>query len=67
MGVRAFRDDVAAARVQDLGNITDVGRGDGDGEVAFKYTHDDLLQPLLIRLIGGKQVLVWRLQSVVLT
>lgn len=51
MGLRQFNLDLKAATTICHHGVTNIRKGDSDGEVAFRYTHDDL-DPIEIQALA---------------
>lgn len=49
---RAFLADLAKTRNSHFDNISNIRRGDSDGEVSFKYSNDSLGEPLDIQILS---------------
>ena len=52
MGLRQFNAHVAEASAQNFDGVSNVKRGESDGEFAFTYTNNGLASPLGIQVLN---------------
>ncbi|UKZ73353.1 hypothetical protein TrVFT333_000999 [Trichoderma virens FT-333] len=51
MGLKQFNQDIAASKTTDINGVSNIQRGDSDGEVVFTWSSSDTTLPLDIRVL----------------
>ena len=52
MGVKDFLADLAEARATAFDNVSNIRKGDSDGEITFAYEHESLDAPLSLQVLA---------------